>query len=59
MVAKTVIRLLSGSFLRCIFAASNTSINHIFIIKAMYIEKINGPADVKRLSAGELETLSG
>ena len=24
----------------------------------MYIEKINGPADVKRLSAGELETLS-
>ena len=25
----------------------------------MYIEKINGPADVKRLSAGELETLSG
>ena len=25
----------------------------------MYIEKINGPADVQRLSAGELETLSG
>ena len=24
----------------------------------MYIEKISGPADVKRLSAGELETLS-
>ena len=24
----------------------------------MYIEKINGPANVKRLSAGELETLS-
>lgn len=42
------------------YLCSIEDINKSYIYNKGYVyRKINGPADVKRLSAGELETLSG